>query len=232
MILLHTNDFHGTLDAEKATKIRKLKPEGSLYCDSGDCIKTGNLGVPLRRELAWEMLALAGCDVGVPGNRESHVLRQAFEAKIAGHRHPLLCGNLFDRANKPILPRSLVVERNGLKIGLFGVMVAIVTERMATQSVSQMLWTDPIESATELAASLRSEVDVVIALTHIGHKNDLALADSAPGIDIILGGHSHTVLETPVRVGNTFVCQGGSHGKFLGLYEWNSDGLSGGLISL
>lgn len=113
-------------------------------------------------------------------------------------------------------------------------MVPMVTERMLSRVVSDFIWSDPIETAKVLVAELRSQCDLLIALTHIGFKQDQILAETCPVIDVILGGHSHTVLETPVQVGSTFVCQGGSHGKWLGVYQWDSElrRLSGGLTPL
>jgi 2',3'-cyclic-nucleotide 2'-phosphodiesterase (5'-nucleotidase family) len=75
-------------------------------------------------------------------------------------------------------------------------------------------------------------VDVVIGLTHVGHRVDQQLAEKVSGLNIILGGHSHTVLQCPVQVGNAWIAQGGSHGRFAGVYEWNGEQLSGELSPL
>ena len=234
LALLHTNDFHGTLTPSKAAFIAQLRRKiNDLYFDSGDCIKTGNLGIPLRPEIAWELLAQAGCAASVPGNRESHVLASGFRAKIEGHQHPLICANLRQRDGSRPLPENITLEENGLSIGIFGVMVPMVTKKMATQAASAFLWDPPIESAQEQVSKLRSNVDCLVALTHIGFKADQHLASACPEIDIILGGHSHTILETPLQVGDTFICQGGSHGKFVGHYEWKGRGkLEGRLVPL
>lgn len=235
LTILHTNDFHGTLTPALAERIRLHKSrEDALYFDSGDCIKTGNLGIPFRRESAWELLQKAGCDAGVPGNRESHPMEGPFRKKIDGVKHPLLCANLREKSGVRPLPSSIVLNHQGVKIGVLGVMVAMVTERMATQSASAYLWDAPVLTAVEIAKSLRSSVDCLIALTHIGHRDDLKLAELCPELDLILGGHSHTVLEQPVIVGKTAVCQGGSHARYLGRYVWDPvQGLvEGGLIPL
>ncbi len=230
--ILHTNDFHGTLTPAKADSIASLKIADTLYFDTGDCIKTGNLGIPLKPEKAWELLARAKCDAGVLGNRETHVLPAAFRAKIEGHVHPLLCANLRGKDGSRPLPAHQVFTVSGLRVGVFGVMVPMVTERMATKSASAYLWDPPLAVATEQVSELRDQVDCLIALTHIGHKQDLVLAESRPEIDLILGGHSHTVISSPELVGKTWICQGGSHGKFVGKYEWVNGHLSGALLSL
>jgi 5'-nucleotidase / UDP-sugar diphosphatase len=65
-------------------------------------------------------------------------------------------------------------------------------------------------------ARLPANVKLIIALTHDGLAADLKLAREVPQIDVIIGGHSHDVLEQPRLVGDTLVCQAGSYGYYLG----------------
>ncbi len=233
--ILHLNDLHGALCAEHLARIRSFQTPGALTFDTGDAIKAGNLAIPLRREEVWSHFAEIPIDAGTIGNRETHLLQSAFEAKIAGAAHPLLCANLKWRSDgSPVLPASLTIIRGSLKIGIFGVSVAMVTERMASRVASAYLWDDPIATARRVAKELRPEVDLLIALTHIGYAKDRLLAEATPEIDLIFGGHSHTVLDEPVQVGNTWIAQGGSHARFLGVYDYDprSKTLSGGLRPL
>jgi 2',3'-cyclic-nucleotide 2'-phosphodiesterase (5'-nucleotidase family) len=231
--ILHTNDMHGTLTQQRFVLLNRLRAAADLYFDSGDAIKTGNLGIPLKPETVWPLLDHLNCTASLLGNRETHVLESAFKAKLAGANHPVLCGNLRKKDGSRPLPRSLVTEVGGIKVGVIGVMVPMVTERMATKAASAYLWDPPVATACELAEEIRPEVDLLICLTHIGHRQDLDLAAKCPMLDLILGGHSHTVLDAPVMVGQVAVCQGGSHNRFAGLYEWNPDtGVTGGLVPL
>lgn len=227
LTILHTNDLHGKLTAASAAQILELKTENTVYVDSGDCTKSGNLAVPLKADPAWALLAAAGCDAGVIGNRESQVLPSAFRGKILAARHPLLCGNLRSKRGRRPLPGSLILDRAGLKIGLIGVMVPMVTERMATRGASAYLWDQPIPVACALAEELRPQVDCLIALTHIGYAEDLKLAEACPLLDLVLGGHSHLKLDSPARVGSAWILQTGSHAHFVGRYEWSA---SAGLV--
>jgi 5'-nucleotidase len=227
LTILHTNDLHGALTEAGAERLRALRQEHSdstLLLDSGDCIRAGNLAVPLRQEKAWELLGEAGCDAGTLGNRESHPLEAAFRAKLAGARHPLVCANLRDRRGAPVVPDFVILNAAGLRIGVVGAMVPMVTARMASHLVSAFLWVPPIPAAKRVAQELRGQVDCLIGLTHIGHRQDLELAEACPLFDLILGGHTHTVLREPVRVGETFVCQDGSHARFVGRYRWSGRG--------
>ena len=234
MILLHTNDLHGKLTPELAVRLRAMHDEADLWADSGDLIKAGNLAVPLRPEQAWTLMAEAGCDIGTIGNRESHVLESAFRAKLAGAQHRLICANLLDKSTRePVLEPTAILEVQGIRVGFVGVMVAMVTERMASKAASAYIWEPPLACAAKWAAELRPFVDALVAITHIGLRQDRELATSGL-FDLILGGHSHDVLESPEQVGKTWICQGGSHARFVGRYDWcpATGDLSGGLIPL
>ena len=229
--ILHTNDLHGHLGAQKLTKLQELRQDADLFFDSGDAIKSGNLGIPLRPEAVWGHFRDLECTASTLGNRESHILEYGLRAKLLGADHPIVCGNWTDRDGALIFPSRLQFECQSVRIGVIAAMVPMVTRRMKTQAASAYLWRPPLETLREDAANLRGEVDLLVALTHIGHRADVELAQDNPGIDIIFGGHSHTVINAPEKYGFTYVCQGGSHGRFAGVYEWDG-ALTGELVSL
>lgn len=219
--ILHTNDFHGGLTEAKAARLRALREECDLYFDCGDAIKSGNLAIPLHPDPVWTALDELKCTASVLGNRETHINAAAFARKIEGAQHPILCANLRMKSGERPLPGSLVLEATGLRVGIVGVMVPMVTERMATRAASAFLWDPPAPSACALAHELRPEVNCLIALTHIGLRQDRELAESCPLFDLVLGGHSHdAVTET---AGAVFIAQAGSHGRFAGRYDWTPD---------
>lgn len=150
--------------------------------------------------------------------------------KMAGARHPVVCGNIHNRVGDRVFGTFLRLTVNGLKITVIGAMVAMVTERMAARHASDLIWKPPVPYLAEKAQRLRPTCDLLIALTHIGLGKDKELAALSPDIDIILGGHSHDVLEEPLLIDGTYVCQGGSHGRYLGQYAWEDGRLEGGLV--
>jgi 2',3'-cyclic-nucleotide 2'-phosphodiesterase (5'-nucleotidase family) len=93
---------------------------------------------------------------------------------------------------------------------------------MATQAASAYLWEPPVATAVAEGALLRDQVDCLIALTHIGLRQDREIAEKTNQFDLILGGHSHNVLEEPVFVGRTAICQTGSHARYAGVYAWDA----------
>jgi 5'-nucleotidase len=229
---LHTNDMHGTLTPEIASQLNSLRSDCDFYFDSGDCIKTGNLGIPLKPDSVWLELKGLGLTASVLGNRETHPLTSAAEMKTRGATHDVLVANMTSLSGEQVYAPYKIYKHNGIHIGVFGVMVPMATERMRTRAAWSYRWSSPIARAIEVTHELRPQCDVLIALTHIGNGEDHQLAKECPGIDVILGGHSHTVLQQPEKIRNTVICQGGSHNRFAGVYQWNRGVLNGELIVL
>lgn len=229
--ILHTNDFHGGLTPERFEDLRALQSRADLYFDCGDAVTYGNVAVPLAPDPVWPRLAELACDASVPGNREFHVLAPVFQSKMKGAAHPVVCANLFDREGRLVYPASRILTHSDLRIGVVGGMVPMVTERMATRHVSAYLMTPPIPAIENEARRLRSEVDLLIALTHIGQRRDRELAMACPELDVILGGHSHDLI-LPERVGEVWIAQSGSHGRYAGLYVWDGERLGGEHVAL
>lgn len=239
LVLLHTADMHGRLDEAALERLVSLRADASLYFDCGDAVKSGNVGVPVSRDSVWTRLARAKCDAGVPGNREFHVSSVAFRRKLRGCLHPLLAANMEwnGRPRKPLLPLAPGALLRGTQpplasaitlgeVGVFGVMVPMVTERMAARAVSAFLHHDPIQTARECVEWLRPRCKVLVALTHIGLRSDKRLAEEVPGVDIILGGHSHDLLDEPLRVGSTWLAHIGAHAYFAGVHEFKGGRLT------
>ncbi|MGI8924736.1 MAG: metallophosphoesterase [Fimbriimonadales bacterium] len=234
MVILHTNDLHGKLNSEAAEKLKALRPTADFYFDSGDCVKAGNVAVPLSIDPVWARLADARCTASVPGNREFHVTEAGFRAKLAGCMHPVLAANLKWKTGKhKALLEDLDMDMDPLPsemimgdVAVFGVMVPMVTDKMAAKHISAFVNTSPIKAAMACVERLRDSAKTIICLSHIGLTEDLALASRVLGIDLILGGHSHNFLEEPIKVEETWVCQTGSHARFAGRYTFSNGTLS------
>lgn len=135
----------------------------------------------------------------------------------------VLAANLNPEANSSFAEDNLyqnkkIVElKNGLEIGIFGIQGEKSVSLIKDQG--DLKFKDSFETAAEMTAELQKEADIIIALTHSGLSDDLRLARGIPEIDLIIGGHSHTVLEKPVTVGDTIVAQAGSKLEYLGKLE-------------
>jgi 2',3'-cyclic-nucleotide 2'-phosphodiesterase (5'-nucleotidase family) len=161
-----------------------------------------------------------GYDAMAMGNREFHVSEGLLKRKIDKARFPVLCANMHRKQNGgamlPVEASLVKVLPNGLRVGVFGLTVPMVTSRMAARAVSAFLFDDPVEAAHIQIAGLRAKVDVLVALTHIGLREDERLARSCPDLDLIVGGHSHVVLTQAESGYGAPIVQAGWFAHYLG----------------
>jgi len=223
LTILHTNDFHNILEPRQAALISALlKSSGpdTLLVDAGDAISAGNVGVRMGGEPILTTMSELGYAAMAMGNREFHIAEAVLRHKIANASFPVLCANMrFQESGRGKLPtqaNTIVTTSGGIRIGIFGVTVPMVTQRMAARVVSAFVFDDPLKSAKVQVDQLRSQVDVLIMLSHAGFKTDLNIASELDGLDLIIGGHSHAVLKEPDLSMGVPVVQAGSHGRFVG----------------
>ncbi len=175
-----------------------------------------------------------GYDVVTLGNHEfdfgADVLARYLMAAgypEAGEKTALVATNTNVPAVHPLadvgLERTRLVElENGLKVGFLGLLGRGAQAVIADHS--PVTFSAPTEAAREAVAELREqEADIIIAITHSGVREDRLLAQNVPGIDIIVGGHSHTALEEPLWVGGTYIVQAGALLSHLGVLEIGFD---------
>jgi len=236
--------------ARLATLIAKRKEARAgqgpvLVLDAGD-YSMGTAFAAATRETGCELqlLSLMGCDVTTFGNHDFDLgpdgTAQAIAvAAKAGRVPPVVASNTDFSANEPTLAglqqlardglvrRYLVIERGGMRFGIFGLLGK--EAQFYTGGAAPAKFTDPIETAREMVKLLREteKVDVIIALSHGGmlkgkdgrftDGEDVQLPMAVPGIDVVIGSHSHTELREPVMVnGRTPVVQTGKYGENLG----------------
>ena len=222
LTLLHTNDFHNHLTPAQAAfiKAEKAKCENVLLLDSGDAISAGNVGVRPGGEPILTLMSETGYDAMTLGNREFHVADTLLRLKLSKAEFPILSANIRWRDDKggllPTVSSFVKTLPNGLRVAVFGLTVPMVTPRMTARLVSAFVFDDPAQAAKEQIVRLRSEADIVIALTHIGLREDERLAAACPELDLIVGGHSHNKLYAPLVVNTVPIVQAGWFGHFLG----------------
>ncbi len=234
--IFHTNDLHNKLTPAKAARLRDLKASvpGSILLDAGDAIWAGNIFFRPGGEPVLKVMNDARYDAMAMGNREYHFLASGLRKKTSLARFPVLCANIRSRGGADLPSVSSVAfERASLRVVVFGLTLPMITERMLASRISGHAFEDPIETAARLVPTLREQADILVALTHIGLKRDRELASSVPGIDLIVGGHTHALLQEPEFVGKTAIVQAGWYGHHVGKVEIEPDGqVRGELIPL
>ncbi|MCD6161360.1 MAG: 5'-nucleotidase C-terminal domain-containing protein [candidate division Zixibacteria bacterium] len=245
--ILHTNDIHGqfipetvfTTEGEPSIggfaalsyyieQIRSETPNVILV-DAGDFM-TGNIVCDIGYKNAEggaliEMMNMLGYDAGVCGNHEFDKPINNIKNLMEIADFPILCANLSDDAgNDFVKERYHILEEDGLKIGIIGVTLHPLEKSVSSENLEQYHSSNPAETINDIASEIDSLTDIIIALTHLGVKADRKLAMKLRRVDVIIGGHSHTVLEQPERVNGILIVQAGSHGRYLGRLDITAAG--------
>jgi len=237
--------------ARMATIINAQKqkaPEQTMVIDAGDFLMGSLFHVP-EQETGFQLnlMKKMGYDYITLGNHEfefgSEVLAKIIEAAQKSGGHPkIVASNLvFSKSteddklqhlfeNGTILPYE-VFEKNGLKIGIFGLM-GIDAASVAPAS-KPVTFANPFKTAAKTAKYLKKKekADIIILLSHAGivkdektgafTGEDFKIAEKAPEIDIIIGAHTHSRTPQFLKAGKTYIVQTGSYGAEMGKIELN-----------
>ncbi len=219
--LIHTADLHNRLTPAKAQYLRRLREQHrALLLDSGDAVSAGNVYVRPRREQVLQLMNAAGYHAMGLGNREYFFRRGGMRRKIAGAQFALLAANLAPKGGtlEPIR-RWVVLPHGGLRVGVFALMPAMIVPQTIAEAFSDMEFVEWPIAAREAMLTLKDEADVVVALSHLGRRQDILLAQQEPELAAILGGHDHAVreLEYVGPVPMSYVGAYGSHAAIITL---------------
>lgn len=234
IVLLHVNDVHGQTDTRMVNgqsvggysrlstlvgRVRSSRdPNTVLFLHAGDEFSRGD---DLTRKTLGaaniDILNSLGLDAWTPGNGDFYNGMENLSARIKQARFTTLAANVTDKSTGRCIARPFVVKQVGpVKVGLLGLCTI-------TQGGAGLEANSAIETAAGIVPELRKRADIVVALTHIGYMEDVRLAQDVPGIDVIVGGHSHTVLSEGHRVrgpgGEVLIVQTGSLLDSLGQVE-------------
>ena len=232
--------------ARIATVLKREKEKRNhpvLLLDAGDFLM-GSLFHMLAREEAMELRLMKemGYDALTLGNHEfdlkpKGLARILQTAKAKGGMSPIVFSNaVFSKESERDDPLEeifkqgmvkpyMILERSGMKIGVFGILGKDAAEK--APFASPMKFRDPVDTSREMVRLLREQekVDMVLCLSHSGLREakskseDELLAQEVQGIDIIVGGHSHTRLEKPLVVNSTLILQASAYGKCVGVLD-------------
>ncbi len=252
MTILHTNDFHSRVEpiskydggcsaednaegkcfggyARMVTAVaeaRKRNPD-ALLVDGGDQFQGSLFYTYYKGTVAAEIMNNLQYDGMTVGNHEfddGPAVLRGFMDKVA---FPVLMSNA-DVSKEPALAnklmKSTVIEKAGQKIGLIG-LTPENTNELASPG-KNITFSDPVEAVRgEVAALTEAGVNIIVVLSHSGYRTDLRVAEEVEGVDVIVGGHSNTLLSNtnerakgpyPTMVGKTAVVQAYAYGKYLG----------------
>lgn len=230
--IIHVNDIHTYVDASD-TAIGYAKLAGfyeqakntnpnTLLLDAGDTFSgTPNALIDYSESLI-PVLNTIGFNVMVTGNHD-YAFGSKQLLKLAGMlNYPVISGNIvYKDTGKPLFNGyTILTLDNGMKVGIIG-LTHFTAQVMGAADVK---YTDPIATAQKLVDEVKPQVDLVIGLLHIGmgedgNVNSLMVARQVKGLDVIIDGHTHTVLPEGHVENGVLIAQTGEYGKYIGVVD-------------
>ncbi|ACU06937.1 5'-nucleotidase [Flavobacteriaceae bacterium 3519-10] len=256
LTILHTNDQHSRIEpfdstysknpnqggfARRAALIQKIREQDKnvLLLDSGDVFQ----GTPYFNfyggELEFKLMSMMGYEASTMGNHEFDNGLEGFKKALPSAKFPFICSN-YDFENTVLEGQTVpykIINKNGIRVGIFGLGIELAG-LVGKKSYGETKYLDPVEIAQHYSDLLRKEkkCDLVVCLSHLGYDfrdyptkvSDKILAAKTDGIDLILGGHTHTFLPEPQKMKNVsdqtvLVNQVGWAGLLLGRIDFYFD---------
>jgi 2',3'-cyclic-nucleotide 2'-phosphodiesterase (5'-nucleotidase family) len=185
--------------ARRATLVKRLRQElegrgtAVWLLDAGDFLDGTPFSTEYHGEADIAAMNAVGYTFGTLGNHEFNIPLATLKKLIGTFRFPILCANAVETATgKPLVPASTIRELGPLKIGIFGLLTRSSSVYPAAKEGVTIA--EEIETAQRMVKVLRPEAGIVIALSHAGEQVDQQIAQKVLGVDVIIGGHSHTRL--------------------------------------
>lgn len=252
LVILHTNDTHSaimplsrnlgdTLLAGRGGYLRRMElvrrereaEPGLLLFDSGDFSQGSPYYTLFKGDVEVGLMNMMRYDAATLGNHEFDFGLDNLARLLRKARFPVVCAN-YDFSGTPLeglVKPYVVIEREGLRVGVFGLSPRL-DGLVAKENYGGVVYNDPVEAARKAVKALRSgeRCDVVVCLSHLGWAqaqpdiDDSTMIAGTRGIDLVLGGHSHSYFEKLEYVRdadgrNVPVDQNGKHGVFVGKME-------------
>jgi 5'-nucleotidase len=230
LTIIHINDRHGRTDAEPyISQIAKdIKAGGGnvLILDAGDSLHGQTVTNLSKGETMVSIMNAVGYDAMVLGNHEFNYGVDRLLELSEMMDFPLLAANVKTADGDNLFQSCEIFPMNGITVGVFGLITPETLTKVDPRIVEGLIFESPVGVAENMVEALKKEnCDIIIALTHLGideatlpSNRSEALA-TVSGIDVIIDGHSHTVLENGKTSGSALIAQTGAFGSHIGIVE-------------
>ena len=225
IVIISTNDIHGSIEQfpKLATFVEQIKAKhpNVILVDAGDRF-TGNPYVDHAKEKGLPVISLMndlGYEIGTLGNHEFDFGQKILRTRINDATFPIICANInSSQSELDSIAPYYIIEKDGIKLCFLG-LIQTETDNIPSTNPEhlQKITFDNYLDKIEDYRKLKSSCHAFIGLTHLGVDSDSILATRMPELDMIIGGHSHTLLEKPKRVNNVLIGQTGIKLQYAGL---------------
>ena len=250
IIFIHTNDTHSQIEPTSKTSPKNPDMGGILrrkalidsiknveknvfLVDAGDCVQ----GTPyfnfFKGKPEIELMNALGYQIGTIGNHEFDNGVDAL-AQMYSHANFDIVNANYDVSKTALASKVkpyVIKEIDGVKVGFIGLGVN-PESLIEKKNFKDVVYLDPIETANKTASELKAKgTDIIVVLSHIGFEepgeapDDTKLAEQSENIDVIIGGHTHTLLPTAKKIKNRL-------GKDVIIGQTGKSGLNVGIIEL
>ncbi len=222
IVILHTNDRHFDLNRQdeysrKIEEVRAVNNDVFLF-EAGDVFvrhgKKWTINDTITKDTIWygvramemiDRMNEMGYDIMTFGNHDLAYINDYTGAALRKAKFPILAANMEISTNKlpKPLPYTVLNTTTGRKIAVLG----LSTDNTGREGVIQL----DLNQTVDKYLHLKESSDVFLALSHLGLKNDIQLANDYPAFDAIIGGHSHNLLNDAILENSVLIAQAGGH---------------------
>jgi len=253
LFVLHTSDTHSRIEplektsadryrgmggaARRSAYIKQMRQQHPdlLLFDCGDISQGTPYYNMFKGELEVKLMNHMGYDAMTIGNHEFDFGMENMLRIFQMADFPVVCSN-YDFTGtilEGVVKPYIILKRNGVKVGVFGLSPQLAGLVQGSKSEG-VVFNDPATVANEMASLLKNKkhCDVVICLSHLGYDysekpdqySDNVVFPKTHGIDLVLGGHSHSYMEKPVILKDAdgkdlTLFHTGKNGCFVGNYD-------------
>lgn len=204
--------------------------QSPIFLFEGGDIMLGKKGSLQNGHAEYGSLAALGFDAGVLGNHDFDGGVSVLARLGPTLKFPVLASNITfkDAVIDSFYPKTKIIKKGDVSVGVFG-LVTPGLKALISDPDGFDIERDIVKKAGECVRDLRAQgVDAVVALNHIGLDLDKKLAAAVPGIDVIVGGHSHDAVKEPLFIKNpqgsrTLIGQAGLNGSYAGRFDVTVD---------
>jgi len=227
LYVLHTNNTNGALEncycpdnpfgsIEKRSiyvyNFIKENPN-TVLLDAGDFVTMSQQS--LKDSLVAEAYGLLPYDALLYGDQEL-VMDSRTLNRLRGQLSTTLVGTNIDRSD---LFTSKIIRRKGLRIAVMGIVDPYSIKYYPDEIKNRIRLSDPVKAVKDEMKKLSNRADIFILMTHQGYDLDLSIAKKIDGLDLIIGAHSQSAIESPKEVNGALIVQAGKSGYYIGVVE-------------
>lgn len=154
------------------------------------------------------------------GNHEFDYGLTSLRMALSQANFSIVSANLYDSTKNDLLVEPYKIVQSGwLKVAIIGVITGDMRTLALPQNLKGIGILDPVTQIRKYVAEVEPLSDLIVLLSHYGYEEDSLMATQLTGVDVIIGGHSHTYLRQPKKVNNILICQAGANGRNLGFLQ-------------